>query len=76
MCPLQVTFEIATGIRDVAASAEKFRPAVAVGAVAARQRDPGADRSRAGRVLAVAGGGASSGVRLRTPHVGMDDDDS
>jgi len=61
-------------VRDV--SAEKVWIAVTPDIMEVNQCDPGADSSRARRVLAVAGGGTSFGIRLWIPYVGMDNNDS
>lgn len=61
-------------VRD--ASAEKVWIAVASDIMEVNQCDPGANCSCARRVLAVAGGSTSFGLRLRIPYMGMDDNDS
>lgn len=61
-------------IRD--GSAEKVWIAVVSGTMAIIQRLLGTDCSRAGRILAVVGGGPSFGFWLWIPHVGMDNNDS
>lgn len=58
------------------ASTEEDWIAVASDTMANNQRNHSADCSCARRVLAITGGGSSSGFRLRIPYVGMDNDDS